>query len=125
MQEDNTKVLTPKQVNPPNPTGRGGFKEHPENRNDGRWSSEYSIPFQYNKLIRMKIKKFKNWLSEHPEEERTVAEELAYEAVIKAKKEFKYLVEITDRTSGKSPQTHELTGGDGNPLEIVVKEFES
>lgn len=106
--------------NVPNPTGKGGFGDNPQNRSDGRWSGETSIPYQYNKLIRMKVAEFKEWLKEHPEGDRTVAEELAYGAVIKARDDLKYLVEITDRTSGKSVQKSELTGKDGKDLPIPI-----
>ncbi len=105
----------------PNPTGKGGFGEHPENRNNGRWSGEDSVPHQYNKLIRMTVGAFKRWLAEHPEDERTVAEELAYNAVVKARTDLKYLVEVTDRTSGKSVQTMKHEGDliTGIKVEIV------
>ena len=104
-----------------NPTGKGGFGDNPQNRSDGRWSGEDSVPHQYNKLIRMKVGAFKRWLIEHPEDDRTVAEELAYNAVVKARTDLKYLVEVTDRTSGKSVQTmkHEGDLVTGVKVEIV------
>ena len=104
-----------------NPTGKGGFGDNPQNRSDGRWSGEDSVPHQYNKLIRITVAGFKEWLKEHPENERTMAEELAYNAVLKARTDLKYLVEVTDRTSGKSVQTMKHEGDliTGIKVEIV------
>lgn len=36
-----------------NPTGKGGFGDHPENRNPGRWNSRLSPSFLTNKFLRM------------------------------------------------------------------------
>ena len=85
-----------------NPKGIGGFGDNPQHRNDGRWKKEDSISYQYNKLIRLTQEEMNNWLEDNPESKRTVAQDLAFGAVIKAKRDFKYLTEITDRTEGKS-----------------------
>lgn len=37
----------------PNPDGKGGFIDNPENRSDGRWDKDTSISYWYNKLGRM------------------------------------------------------------------------
>lgn len=100
-----------------NPTGKGGFQDHPELRNPGGWKKDQSISYQYNFLIRLKVDEFRDWLQKHPEKERTMAQELAYQAVLKARKELKYLVEITDRVEGKAPQTMDVTSG-GEPLQL-------
>lgn len=104
-----------------NPTGKGGFGDNPQNRSNGRWSGKDSIPYQENKLIRMTVTKFKEWLKEHSEDDRTVAEELAYNAVLKARTDLKYLVEVTDRTSGRAVQTMKHEGDliTGIKVEIV------
>jgi hypothetical protein len=93
-----------------NPTGKGGFKDNPQNRNNGTWNSEDSISFQYKKLIRMPVNDFKNWLQDYPEKDRTVAQELAYNAVVKARKDLKYLIELTNRTEGTSKQSIDVNG---------------
>ena len=115
--------ITTNQVekNVPNPTGKGGFGDNPQNRSNGRWSGEDSVPYQYNKLIRMTVAKFKEWLKEHSEDDRTVAEELAYNAVLKARTDLKYLVEVTDITSGRAVQTMKHEGDliTGIKVEIV------
>jgi len=89
-----------------NPTGKGGFKERPQDMNrSGRWKKEDSISYNYNMLIRLSVAQFKIWQTKHPEKVRTVAQEIAYQAVFKARDDIKYLEEITDRTEGKAPQT--------------------
>lgn len=105
-----------------NPTGKGGFGDHPENRSPGGWKKEGSISYQYNFLIRLNVEQFKLWLSENPEKERTVAQDIAYNAVINSRKDLKYLQEITDRTEGKAPQTISHEGGffSTNELKIIT-----
>jgi hypothetical protein len=93
-----------------NPTGKGGFGDNPQNRSNGTWNSEDSISFQYKKLIRMPVNDFKNWLQDYPEKDRTVAQELAYNAVVKARKDLKYLVELTNRTEGTAKQSIDVNG---------------
>lgn len=89
-----------------NPTGKGGFKERPQDMNrTGRWKKEDSISYQYNMLIRLTVSKFKKWLIKYPEKTRTMAQELAYQAVLSSRTDIRYLEEITDRTEGKAPQT--------------------
>jgi len=93
-----------------NPTGKGGIQTRPQDRSNGRWKKEDSISYQYNMLIRFTVKKFRNWLKTYPENKRTVAQELAYDAVFAARTDIRYLEEITDRTEGKAPQVIEHGG---------------
>lgn len=87
----------------PNPTGKGGFKEHPENRNPGGWNKENSISYQYKYLLSLTDAEFGKWMAKHKPKKRTVAQTLAYEAVINARKDIQYLKEVTDRSEGKAP----------------------
>lgn len=93
----------------PNPTGKGGFQERPQDRNPGHWKSEDSISFQYNKLLRLSVADFLQWEEQNPEKDRTVAQELAHKAVKKARGDLQYLREVTDRTEGKPPQSLDMT----------------
>ena len=102
----------------PNPTGKGGFREHPENMSGGYWNSEDSIGFQYKKLIKMTVDEFKRWMKDYPEKERTIAQELAYQSVLKARKDLAYLKEVTDRTEGRASQSIDMTSG-GKPIPIL------
>lgn len=74
-------------------------------RNPGGWKKEDSISYQYNRLIRMTVEEFKTWEKDNPESERTVAQGLAYSAVVKARGDLAYLKEVTDRVEGKAQQT--------------------
>jgi hypothetical protein len=89
-----------------NPTGKGGFGERRHQINlSGRWKKEESISYQYHMLIRFTVGKFKTWLKKYSESKRTMAQELAYQAVLAARTDIRYLEEVTDRTEGKAPQT--------------------
>lgn len=98
-----------------------GFDKHPENRSDGGWKKEDSIGYQYRYLQRLTVDAFEQWLLDNPEDKRTMAQELAYQALLKAKDELNYLKEVTDRSEGKAPQAIDMTtGGDKiQPVTIV------
>ena len=89
-----------------NPTGKGGFGDHPENRSDGGWDADMTFTYQYKKFVNMSIEDFKVWLSKNPQ--RTTVQELAWNAVYKARTEYKYLQEITNRTEGMPIQRTEI-----------------
>lgn len=98
----------------PNPTGKGGFKDNPQNRNvSGMWNPKKSLSFQYRRFINMSLEEFKKWPKETPDEEKTIAESLAYTAVAKAKNELNYLKELTDRSEGKAPVSMTIDSGTG------------
>jgi hypothetical protein len=88
-----------------NPNGKGGFQERPFDIAKGRWSGETSISYQYNVLIRLSVDEFMEWIGKHPTRERTLAQEIAYNAVVKARDDLAYLKEVTDRTEGRVKQT--------------------
>jgi hypothetical protein len=116
-----TKQATTKDMNR-NPKGKGGFGDNPENRNPGGWRKEDSIGYQYNMLQRLTVDEFKKWLVDNPDNKRTMAQELAYNAVLKARKELNYLKEVTDRTEGKAPQSIDVTSG-GDKITKIEVEF--
>jgi predicted component of type VI protein secretion system len=96
-----------------NPSGKGGFSDNPQNRSNGTWSKDTSISYWYNNLIRLDIEAFRAF------EPQTMAQELAYAAVLEAKEELSYLKEVTDRTEGKASQSIDVTS-DGNELKQTV-----
>ncbi len=104
----------------PNPTGKGGFKENPQNRSDGRWSKETSISYNLNKLIRMNIGDFESFLSK----KRTMAETIAWERVNKAREALSEAVFVTDRTEGKPRQDVEFVGESNGINQRVPTEVE-
>lgn len=92
-----------------NPTGKGGFGDHPENRNPGGWKPEYTFSYQYRRFMNMTVKEFKQWKDKTSDKEKTMVEELAYVAVLKARTEFKERQEITNRTEGMPKQSIDAT----------------
>lgn len=111
-------------LNPPNPEGKGGFGDNPEHRSPGGWKREDSITYQYNFLLRLSVSQFRDWLNEHPEEERTMAQEIAYKAVFSSRKDIQYLKEITDRTEGKAPLNPKDQENEGVKVGIPQNERE-
>ena len=109
-----------------NPAGKGGFGEHPENRHDGRWSMEDSIPYWFNKFQRMALEEFNEWLTVHPTEI-TPAIKTAWQRVNEMMQGGKDALAPTDmvldRTIGKPRMTVDNNVGvqDDNRLEITFK----
>lgn len=102
-----TKPKTTKQVKtPPNPTGKGGFADHPENRSDGGWKKEDSISYQYNLIMRLSPKELASFKPE------TVAQKIALRRIKAAITEYGLndTKEITDRTEGKPKQSIDFDG---------------
>jgi predicted component of type VI protein secretion system len=93
----------PKEGDINNPNGKGGFADNPQNRANGRWSKDTSISYWYNHLIRLDLLAFKDFKPS------TMAQDLAYKAVIEAQEELNYLKEITDRTEGRANQQTDIT----------------
>lgn len=112
------KKTTTKQVRDyiPNPEGKGGFQERPEDRSDGRWKKEDSISYQYNKLLRMPFEELQSF------EPKTVAQKIAYQRIKTAitSEGLMDTKEITDRTEGKAPQFIGLGGEEEFKQALVI-----
>lgn len=102
-----------------NPTGKGGFGDHPENRNPGGWKPEVTFSYQYKRFMNMPVKDFETWLDKS-KDTMTVVEHLAYKRVLEAKNSLPDIKEITDRTEGKAAQNIQHTGKDGDPIETIT-----
>lgn len=94
-----------------NPTGKGGFGDNPQNRNPGGWNKEMVFSYQYRRFMNMSLNELNEWRAT-PDMEKKVVEELAYQAVMRAKSSLRDVQEITDRTEGKAPQFIGLGGED-------------
>lgn len=101
---------------PGNPTGKGGFGDHPEHRSPGGWKPEVTVSYQYKRFMNMSVADLDKWLEKNKDTMKVV-EHLAYKRVLEAKKSLPDIKEITDRTEGKAPQSIEHTGKDGDPIE--------
>lgn len=87
------------------------FGSRPENRSNGHWRKEDSYSYQLRLMDRMTVADFKAWIKNNPEATRTMAQEKAYHAQVKSRRELTWLKEVTDRTEGKAPQNIDLTTG--------------
>ena len=121
MSEETTKQdsITPPELR--NPNGKGGFGDNPQNRNNGAWKKVDTFRYWYDTFKEMSVSELKRWQKANPEEDRKVVADLAFNAVIRASGDLKYLVEVTDRTEGKAQQKVEHSGG----MEIQVLRLEN
>lgn len=86
-----------------NPTGKGGFGDNPHNRNSGgRPKNKESISFWIREFINMSILEFDSWKERVDPQSISMAAELAYVHVGKARISLKEFKEITDRVEGKA-----------------------
>lgn len=118
-----TTELAGKKV--PNPTGKGGFGDRPEDINaGGRPKNQESFTWWMNFFKNMNVKDFLSWGTATPEDERVVAADLAYNRVFNARKDLAEFKEVADRTEGRAPQTIFHEGGlfSAQKLEIETVE---
>ena len=94
----------------PNPTGKGGFGDNPQNQSPGGWDKKKSISYQMNFFLRMTVDEIKKWEKDNPTKNRTMAQIIALNSVKKSFVELEYQKETTDRTEGKATQkvAHEI-----------------
>jgi hypothetical protein len=115
-------MTTTKQVRDyiPNPTGKGGFQERPQDRSNGRWNKDESISYQYNKLLRMTPEELDDFIPQ------TNAQAIAKTRIIAARGDNGLMdtKEITDRVEGKAPQSIDMTskGESINPYAALTTE---
>lgn len=98
-----------------NPTGKGGFAEHPENRSDGRWSSHFKMDYlleKYSNYTREEIDK------EFQKKSLTAVEYAALVNVVSMMKDsdrgLKTRTFFAERTQGKPRQQidNNISGSD-------------
>ncbi|ATW62211.1 hypothetical protein CQ476_10 [TM7 phage DolZOral124_53_65] len=116
QEQEKPQTTNPEKKRVPNPTGKGGFGDNPQNRSDGRWNSEESISFWYNKLGRMSEEEFKKFRPAN------MNQRIARYRLKCAAKEDKLAldntIEVTDRTEGKPKQGIDMAvkGDESAPL---------
>jgi len=116
--------LTTEQVKTiPNKTGVGGFKDHPENRNNGgRYPKAESITYWYNNFLGMSVKEFNEWEKNNPESERTMVSDLSYTRIKKAKDNFKEYQDVVNRVEGMPIHTAVIKEDKIEGLEVRIVE---
>jgi hypothetical protein len=102
--------MTAKKGEVRNPTGKGGFQDHPELRSDGGWKKENVFSYQYKRFMNMSLDELNDYRNIDPMKH-LVVEELAYNAVMRAKNSLPDMKEITDRTEGKAHESLDITSG--------------
>lgn len=97
-------------ITPPNPTGKGGFADNPQNRNPGgRPKNQQSFTYWMNYFKNLTNTEFKQWKKVTPKEEQYMAALIAYERISNAQISVKEFEQVADRTEGKAPQSIDLT----------------
>lgn len=106
-----------------NPTGIGGFQDHPELRSTGRWSKDTSISYWYNKLGRMTLKELEEF--EKKGDELTPFQKTA---LVRVKRAYKgdpeglaEAKEVADRTEGKAKQEIGIDASDD--MKTIMRGF--
>lgn len=95
----------------PNPTGKGGFQDHPELINaGGRPKNLESFSYWMNFFKSISVEEFKNYENTHLENKRTMAEMLAYARVFKARNDLREFQEVANRTEGMPKISVETSG---------------
>lgn len=100
----------------PNPEGKGGFADNPQNRANGRWRKEDSVSYWMNRFLRMSVTDMKEWEKENKNDDRTFAQRIAYNSVLKSISQLKYQIETTDRTEGRAKQYIENRNIEEKPI---------
>ena len=113
---------TTKQVkNVPNPTGKGGFGDNPQNRGSGTWAKDQTFAYWFLKFKNMPVKEFEQWKRDNPKDRVPMAAALAYERVQQARHDLKNFQEVANRTEGMPTQRTEVTGADGGAIKVEQK----
>lgn len=94
-----------------NPTGKGGFGDHPENACHGRWRKEDSYTYNVNKYGRMTDIELQEVILQAKGGELTQFQRAALQTVLDMQKKegWKKLVDTVDRVDGKALQPVEQT----------------
>lgn len=106
-----------------NPTGKGGFGDHPENAAHGRWRKEDSYTYNVNKFGRMTDIELQEVILQAKGGELTQFQRAALQTVLDMQKKegWKKLVDTVDRVDGKALQPVEQTVNGYVPPTINIK----
>lgn len=119
MGTDNTSNLTSKQLNPPNPTGKGGFRDNPQNRASGYWKKEDTARYKLEKMMQMSEEEL---LAVFNDRTQPLFERKLSKAIKDG--DWRVVREMIHEVYGMPKQTTELSGNDGNAIEVIIKRYE-
>jgi len=91
-----------------NPTGKGGFADHPELRSPGGWKKENTFSWQMNRFKNMTQEELVAW-GKTPEKKRLVVEQMAFVRITKAMLDLEEFKVVADRSEGKAVQPTDVT----------------
>ena len=95
----------------PNPKGVGGFGDNPQNINaGGRPKNQESFTYWLNYFKGLSISEFFAWIKDNEEDARSVASDLAYIRVLKARNDLREFEVVANRTEGMPKHSLELDG---------------
>jgi hypothetical protein len=103
----------------PNPTGKGGFAEHPENRSPGGWDKNNTFSYWMNYFKSITVPEFEKYEKEN-HDTMTMSCLAAYARVGKMVKDLTEFQVVANRTEGMPKQSIEY-GVDETIGEIEVK----
>lgn len=83
-----------------NPTGKGGFRDNPQNRSDGSWRKEGSFSYWLNKFKRMNSSEFETYALNNDFKELPVAAKIAYQRIVNSLNSLREFQEVANRTEG-------------------------
>ena len=110
--------MTRNQAKNQNPSGKGGFGDHPEHRNKGRWKKENSFSYWLNFFKHLTIKEFQEYKSKNPK--MSMAALGAYARVGASISDLKNFEIVANRTEGMPRQSIEY-GIDESITELEIR----
>ncbi len=97
-----------------NPTGKGGFQDHPELRSPGGWKKESTYEYWLKFFKNLPWKEFQNYKKDNL----NMAALGAYTRVKRSLDSIQEYKEVADRTEGKPIQVTEVSGRNGGDLSV-------
>jgi len=124
MANNNSENIALEQVKKvTNPTGKGGFQDHPELINyGGRPKNEQRFGYWLQFFKNMTVREFLDYEKSRNNDDMFVAEAIAYDRVKKSRKELSEYKDLADRTEGKAVETNKIIGDSNHPLSIEIIE---
>lgn len=123
---ENDNLITSEQVRDwiPNPDGKGGFNDNPQNINrDGRTKNEQRFGYWLQYFKNLTVDEFIKYAQDRKAEEMYVAEAIAYERVANSRKDLKEYIDLANRTEGlpRFNTTVEMTGNVDTGLDKIAE----